>query len=42
MSTFAALDVSQEATAICIVDDAGRNCCREKDTNLPGGAFFVL
>ena len=29
MSTFAALDVSQETTAVCVVDDAGR-IIREK------------
>jgi transposase len=35
MSTFAALDVSQEATAICIVDDAGRIVAEKKIPTCP-------
>jgi len=35
MSTFAALDVSQEATAVCIVDDAGRIVAERKIPTCP-------
>jgi transposase len=35
MSTFAALDVSQEATAICVVDDAGHIIAEKKVSTCP-------
>ena len=35
MSTFAALDVSQEATAVCVVDDAGRVVVERKIPTCP-------
>jgi hypothetical protein len=41
MSTFAALDVSQETTAFCVVDDAGRIIGEKKDTDLPGSDCFI-
>ena len=35
MSTFAALDVSQETTAFCVVDDAGRIIGEKKIPTCP-------
>ena len=35
MSTFAALDVSQETTAVCVVDDAGRIIGEKKIPTCP-------
>lgn len=42
MSTFAALDVSQETTAVCVVDDAGRIIGQKKIPTCPGAIASFL